>query len=336
MNLPLVVVTHKVDAAQRQAYGEGLSGTAEILFADDLDAAARASALRRAAVLAGWVPHREIAAGEMAELGKLRLLQVMAAGVDKIPFARFPPHLAVGYNPGTAAQPIAEHAAALILAAAKRLVPKHIKMARGEFDQNSSNRMLAGGVCGILGYGGIGKATARIMRGIGMRIHAISRSARPDGEAEFVGSLDDLDKVLAASDVLVIALPLNDATRGLIGRRELALMKRDAILVNVSRAHILREAELYWHLSDNPEFCAGLDPWWIEPLTHGTFRLDHPFFDLPNVVGSPHNSGNVPGIFAVLARSAADNIRRFLRGEPGVRLVHADDRLSVPTSEGYL
>ncbi|MGH6861574.1 MAG: NAD(P)-dependent oxidoreductase, partial [Phyllobacterium sp.] len=230
------------------------------------------------------------------------------------------------------AQPVAEHAVALVLAAAKRLVPKHTKMARGEFDQNSSNRLLAGGICGVLGYGGIGRATAQIMRAMGMTIHAISRSGRPDGEAEFVGSLRDIDRVLSMSDVLVIALPLSDATRGLIGERELALMKRDAILINVSRAHIVREDDLYWHLKANPEFWAGLDPWWIEPMTHGLFRLDYPFFDLPNVVGSPHNSGNVPGIFSILARSAAENIRRFLAGEPGVRLVHPADRLSKAAS----
>ena len=77
--------------------------------------------------------------------------------------------------------------------------------------------------------------------------------------------------------MLVIALPLTRATRGLIGARELALMKPAAILVNVGRAAIVDEGALYGHLRDQPEFCAGIDAWWHEPGPGTEFSTGHPF-----------------------------------------------------------
>jgi phosphoglycerate dehydrogenase-like enzyme len=76
------------------------------------------------------------------------------------------------------------------------------------------------------------------------------------------------------------------------------------------------EQALYQHLVANPRFSAGLDAWWDEPRGGGAFHTNYPFFELPNVLGSPHNSGDVAGIEEFAARRAAENVRRFLRGEP--------------------
>jgi phosphoglycerate dehydrogenase-like enzyme len=188
------------------------------------------------------------------------------------------------------------------------------------------NRMLAGGVCGILCFGGVGIATARLMRCVGMRIHAINRRGACDEPVDWIGKTGDLDTLLAAADVLLVATPLTRATERMIGARELGLMKEDAILINLARGEIIDEAALYSHLQAHPRFTACIDAWWIEPVRHGRFQMDFPFAQLPNVIASPHNSASVAGTRAVGLRQALENCRRALRNEPVLRLIGPDDR----------
>ena len=119
---------------------------------------------------------------------------------------------------------------------------------------------------------------------------------RADETADRAGTLADLHDMLAAADIVVVTLPLTRTTRGLIGSRELGLMKPDAILVNVARGAIVDEDALFEHLKAHPDFGAGIDTWWDEPEPGQPFRPRLPFLSLPNVVGSPHNSGTVPGM----------------------------------------
>src|SRR5205807_8832233 len=126
---------------------------------------------------------------------------------------------------GASAEPMAEHVVALALAAAKRLFAEHAELRRGTFNQRSSNRMLRGGVCGILGFGAVGVATARLMRAFGMKIHAINRRGARAEPTDWSATTDRLDDLLRASSVLVLSAALTTATEGLIGARQLALMK---------------------------------------------------------------------------------------------------------------
>ena len=214
---------------------------------------------------------------------------------------------------------------AMTLALAKRLVIEHQKLQHGEFDQFTPNRSLAGMTVGILGFGGIGRATARLMRAFDTRIYAINHSGVSTEPTDFLGTLDDLEHVLRASDIVVVSLPLTQATRGLIGQRELDWMKSDAILINVARGAILDEAALYDHVKSHERFLLGIDVWWAEPFLHGQFRTEYPFLDLPNVLGSPHNSGIVPSIGEHAARQAAENVLRFLKGEQVAGIVRPED-----------
>jgi phosphoglycerate dehydrogenase-like enzyme len=323
----LLVVTFEPGEGGRATVAAELGGTAEVAYLPDLDDGARCEALAAATVLLARNTGTELRPGEHALLGTARLVQFVTAGVDFVPLRDLPAGVPVAANAGAYAEPMAEHAVAMALAAAKRLLVEHAALARGAFNQFAPNRMLAGGVCGVLGFGGIGAATARLMRGLGMRIHAIRRSPRTDEPVDWLGTPDRLDELLAAADVLVVSAPLTRATRGLIGARELALMKEDAILVNLARGEVLDEGALYAHLRARPRFTACLDAWWVEPVRHGAFRMDHPFMTLPNVIGSPHNSASVHGWGKVALRRAAANCRRVMEGSEPLHLVGDDERL---------
>jgi phosphoglycerate dehydrogenase-like enzyme len=220
---------------------------------------------------------------------------------------------------------MAEHVLAMALALAKRLPQNHAAMARGEFDQATPTMEIRGSVVGVLGFGGIGQASARLFRALGAHIHALNRSGASEEPADTIGTLADLDTFLAQADIVVVSLPLTRTTRGLLGRRELGRMKSTAILINVARAAIIDEDALYEHLRTTPTFSAGIDTWWQEPRHQGGFSTDHPFFELPNLLGSPHNSGVTRESFVTAAHLAAQNIARVLRGEPAEHLVNRDD-----------
>jgi phosphoglycerate dehydrogenase-like enzyme len=322
-----LVVVYELEGNGRTIVSDALDGAAEAIYLPDLDDAGRADALRKAdAVLARTT--RELRQGEIALLKDVRLVQFINAGIDFVPLAEVPAGVPVATNGGAYAEPMAEHALAMAFAAAKRLLGEHAALARGEFNQFARNRMLAGGVCGILGFGGIGVATARLARGIGMKVHAINRRGRSEEPTDWIGTPDQLDLLLAASDVLVICTPLTPATQGMIGAAQLARMKEDAILVNVARGEIVDERALYERLVAFPKFSACIDAWWIEPVRHGTFRMDQPFMPLPNVIGSPHNSAAaIAGTGATGLRRAVANIRRALAGETPLYLVPPEDRM---------
>lgn len=216
----------------------------------------------------------------------------------------------------------------MTLALSKRLVVEHERLCAGEFNQGTQNRTLRGKVCTILGFGGIGRATARLMRAVGMEVYALNRSGDTGGETlDFIGTTkEDLEHLLSAADVLVVTLPLTRATEGLLGARELGWMKPDAILINVARGEVIDEVALYERLKTHPDFMAGLDAWWVEPFRHGEFRTDYPFLELPNVLGSPHNSAMVPGAIYEAQRQAAENVFRYLEGEQLTGIVGSGER----------
>jgi len=293
----------------------------------DFDDPERRDMLSRADVMLARNPGKELRPDELPLVHNARLIQFLSAGVDHLPLNALPANVPIAKNAGAYAEPMAEHALAMALAAAKRLPIEHRNLLRGEFNQFVRNKMLRGRICGIFGFGGIGTATARLMRCVGMRIHAINRLGATDEKVDWIGTLDRLDELLAAADVLIISTPLTRATQGAIGKRELSLMKEDAILINLARGEITDEDALYEHLKAKPRFTACLDAWWIEPVRHGEFRMNRPFLRLPNVIGSPHNSASVDDASDVGLRHALANCRRALMGETPLHVVRPDERM---------
>src|SRR3954471_16473517 len=327
MSAGTLVVTYPLTGRSRAIVAEELSGDAEAIYLVDLAPAARAHALERSGAVLSHDTSQELQPDEIPLIRNARLLQFTAAGVDWVPTRNLPRELPIAANKGGGAEPMSEHILALALAATKRLFIEHASLKCGEFNQRSANRMLRGGICGILGFGNVGVATARLMRAFGTRIHAINRRGWSDEPTDWIATADRLDEMLRVADVLVISAALTTATKGLIGARELDLMKENAILINVARGEIVDDAALYEHLVAHPHFFAGIDAWWVEPVRHGRFAMGHPFLNLPNVIGSPHNSagGGVWGDVS-LCRALA-NCPRGISGEPPLNLIAPDERM---------
>ena len=220
----------------------------------------------------------------------------VAEDVQKL-MAEFP-EVAVhnAHHPGV---PTAEMAVALLMAAARRLVPAD--RAFRDADWNGSGRpeqavLLEGKTVLILGYGEIGQRVARVCQALGMRVVVTRRSLATPlmGEVE-IHPAAHLAQLLPRAQVLMITLPLTPSTRGLIGAAELALLPPGAILVNVGRGPVVDEAALYAALHDGPLSAAGLDVWYNYPPDEAarshTRPSAYPFHELDNVVLSPHRGG---------------------------------------------
>ena len=324
----ILAVSFEANDAHRKIISEALGKIADIRYLTDLKAAERHDILSRTDVLLARNTAKELRPEELTMLRNTRLVQFLSAGIDYIPLNALPPEIPLAGNGGAYAQQMSEHTAAMALAAAKRLLIEHRNLSHGQFNQFTSNKVLAGKICGFFGFGGYGVATARLMRCLGMRIHAINRRGAADESVDWIARPERLHELMAASDVLVISAPLTRATQGLIGERELSLMKDDAILVNLARGEIIDESALYEHLKAKPQFIACIDAWWIEPVRHGEFRMNRPFLELPNVIGSPHNSASVANAFEVALRHAVANCGRALMGEKPLHLITPEERMS--------
>src|SRR5438045_2647706 len=191
-----LVVTYPLTARSRAIVEEELGGTAEAIYLVDLAPAARANALGRAGAVLSHDTSKELRADEIPLIRNARLLQFTAAGIDWVPTRGLPPELPVAANKGGGTEPMSEHIVALALAAAKRLFIEHDKLKSGEFNQRSANKMLRGGVCGILGFGNVGGATARLLRAFGMKIHAINRRGMSDEPTDWIATPARLDEML--------------------------------------------------------------------------------------------------------------------------------------------
>ena len=150
LSRPPLVVAFELSEKRKAIVADALAGTSAIVYLTELDEATRAEALRNAGALLTFNTSKELRSGEPELLGGALLIQFMIAGVDFIPLGELPEGVPVATNGGGNAESMAEHALAMALAAAKRLIVEHENLKHGQFNQFTRNRMLAGGICGIL------------------------------------------------------------------------------------------------------------------------------------------------------------------------------------------
>jgi phosphoglycerate dehydrogenase-like enzyme len=175
-----------------------------------------------------------------------------------------------------------------------------------------------GRTVGIVGHGHIGREVATRARAFGMAAIGIRRSACPcPPELDWLGGPDDLHRLLGASDFVVLACDLNDATRGMIDAAALGAMKPDGVLINVARGAVVAEDALWEALSARRIGGAVIDVWWNYRQADGPepWPANHPFETLDNVILSAHESANTPEMLERRLEFVAANIGRVARGE---------------------
>ena len=252
----------------------------------------------------------EFGADVFAACPKLKVLSLWGTGTDHVDLEAARQHgVSVTNTPGVSAVAMAEHALALMLAVAREIPRIDAKTRQGAWPRGFVTQ-LHGKTLGVVGLGAIGLQTARIARGIGMQVLAWTR--HPAGKPlEGTGvELVALDELYRRSDVVSLHVRLAPETRGMVGRREFALMKDSAILVNTARGPVVEEAALVEALESGSIRGAGLDVFDTEPLPE-----DHALSAIPNVVMTPHAGGVTAEALEAGLRMAIDNVFAALAGE---------------------
>ena len=275
----------------------------EIIYAGKTpDEAALIALCRQYQPVALLVRYGRITRAVIEACTRLSVISKHGAGIDTIDgVAARERGIAVKAAVGANAAAVAEHAVALILAAAKSIVPLDARMRAGHWDKATHKSLeLNGKTLGLIGFGAIGRRTAAICRAMGMHIlvHDPFITTAPEGV-----SLASLDDVFSRADVLSLHCPLTADNRHLINASTLARMKDGALLINTARGGLIDDEALIAALASGKLRGAGLDSFQTEPLAGA-----HHWRDIPNVVLSPHIGGVTADAYIAMGVGAATNI----------------------------
>ncbi len=242
---------------------------------------------------------------------KLRVIGRAGVGVDNVDIpAATAAGVLVMNTPGGNAVSVAEHTLALMLTLARRIPRLDREMRQGQWPRELLTQLL-GKTVGVFGIGTIGARVVALTKAIGM--HPLTWSLR--GESERAAALGaraaSKEEILREADVVTLHLRLVPETRGFLGRRELSMMKRTALLVNTARGALVEREALLDALTQGKIAGAALDVFHDEPLKAGD-----PLFDLDTVVLSPHNAGQTPEVIRDGLMRAVQNVENFLAGQP--------------------
>ena len=268
---------------------------------------------------------------DIEQAKKLKLIQIPFAGVDKLDFSLYKNYPDIFIcNIHANKNAVAEHAFALILALAKNIVinDRDLRLGRWHgFSTKEPTVQLQGKSLGIVGLGSIGWEIAKIGHALGMKVFALKRKIeekdlKKKNILEFLGEKKDLEKVIKESDFIVVAVPLTKETSGLIGEKELKLMK-GKYLINISRGTVISEEALFKSLKEHHLSGAAIDTWYQYPTSKQKeiSPSKYDFHKLDNVVMSPHTAGYTDKALEENIKSVFDNIVKiYYREEPENRI----------------
>jgi phosphoglycerate dehydrogenase-like enzyme len=278
-------------------------------FVDAREAAALEQHLSRATITYGLPPVQRL-----AEASELRWIQLTSAGV---PQELCPPAQARGITvtnlAGLYGPSIAEHALAMMTVLARNLhvVLRHQQQRLWNREVARTMSDLHGKTLALVGLGNIGQNIARLARAYGMRVLGCRRTDRPAPLVDRVYPLKELHAMLAEADYVAVAAPWTRHTDGMLGEAEFHAMKRGVIYVNVSRGGIAQEKALLKALDSGQVAAAGLDVYATEPLLP-----EHPLWSLPQVILSPHYSGETINNSSLPVERFQRNLHSWTSGRP--------------------
>lgn len=272
----------------------------------EVTAGTDAASLRRAASQADAVllapRHGSLLVDLWRELGNVRWIHTLAAGVESLPFDLLRrSEVVVTNSRGLYADALGEFAVAAMLWFAKDL-RRLVRNQEAERWEPYTVERLEGQTVGIIGYGGIGQAIGRRAAALGMQVVGVRRRQELGEPA--------LDEVIARADYVVMCTPLTPRTYRLLSRERIALMKPTAALINIGRGRTIDEAALIEALRDRRIRGAALDVFDTEPLPPA-----HPFWTLDNVLISPHTADHTADAHHRAMQFFIENLRRFRAGE---------------------
>jgi phosphoglycerate dehydrogenase-like enzyme len=301
---PLTLLVYHPDEAERYAaLVRPARAGITVRVAATPDAAA--PVIGEAEIIYGW----RVPPALLAKAGRLRWIQSAGAGVDWALVPELPASVTVTRAPGVFGPWMAEYVLGWCSWVTQRMAAYMDAKRQRRWLGAVTPRRLGGTTMAIVGLGDIGRDIARAARALGMRVIGVTRTGRPVREAHHVHRVTALPRALGEADWVVIVLPLTPATRGLIGERELAAMRRSAWLVNVGRGAVVDEPALIRALTERQIAGAVLDVFTNEPLPPA-----HSLWGLDNVVITPHVAG--PNVPEELAQIFNDNLARYLAGRP--------------------
>ena len=244
------------------------------------------------------------------QLPGLELVCVVGVGVNRID-VQYAGSLGITVcnTPHYGDSTIAEHALGLMLALCRGVVKGDRTMREGKWEL-VEGKDLRGSTLGIVGIGSVGGELAAMGNALGMDVLAYTRHPSPEREKKHGVRFVGLDELLSTSDFVQLSVTLNDDTQGLIGARELGLMKPDAFLINTARSQIVDEAALLEVLGNERIAGYATDVFDEEP------NYSHPLTKLDNVVVTPHMAWNTPGAAKRTLDIVIDNVASYLEGHP--------------------
>jgi phosphoglycerate dehydrogenase-like enzyme len=269
-----------------------------------------------------FAPGRFLSDELLAKGSRNKLMQLWSSGYDKFNLAGARKNqIPVANNGGANAISVAEHTMLLLLAAARRLPESHVRATKGFWAGNSHGMdmvMLYRKTLSVIGMGNIGKQVAKRANGFGMRVlYFDTKRLSPQDERELGVTFCDMNELLEEADFLTLHLHLNATTRGLIGERQMALLRPHCVIVNVSRAQLVDLQALAPRLRDGRVLGAGFDVFETEPTTGR-----EEYLLLPNVVATPHTAGSTIDTYHMALQNCVDNIDRALYGQPPLWVVN--------------